>query len=65
MGNSPFIKVIDRATNRPTWVRYDSIVRFSVFNGITTIVVAGTNDQDNHIWAEGDLTDLLTNGEGK
>ena len=58
-----FIRLIDSSTGLPVWVRRGSIVRFSVYNGVTTVVLAGTNDQDNHVFAEGDLTEELTRGE--
>lgn len=58
-----FICVTDKYTGYQVWIRRSAIVRFSVFNGDTTIVVAGTNDQDNHICAQGDLTKEILRSE--
>lgn len=58
-----FLCVTDKYTGYPVWIRRSSIVRFSVYNNATTIVVSGTNDQDNHICAQGDLTNKIIRGE--
>lgn len=58
-----FICVTDKNTGLKIWVRRSSIIRFSVYDGITTIIVGGTNDQANFIWAVGDLTEEIIRGE--
>ena len=54
-----FIDIFDTVLQRTVWVRRDSIVMFSVYEGITNIVLFGTNDQDNRLWAKGDLTNEI------
>ena len=54
-----FIEIFDIVLQRTAWVRRDSIVMFTVYDGDTMIIVEGTNDQDNRLWAKGDLTDEI------
>lgn len=44
--------------NQTEYIRRSAVIRFAYSEevGITTIVVSSTNDQDNHVWAKGDLT---------
>ena len=55
-----FIKIYDKILRRTVWIRRERVVMFTVYNGDTTIIVEGTNDQDNRVLAEGDLTAELT-----
>jgi len=54
-----FILLIDTTTNLPVWIRRDSIISFCVSDGDTTIVLGGAQDNDAHIRARGDVTDLI------
>lgn len=52
-----FIRITN-ISDQTEFVRRSTIIRFSYSEeaDITTIVVSSTNDQDNHVWAKGDLT---------
>ena len=55
-----FIKIYDKILRRTVWIRRERVVMFTVYDGDTMIIVEGTNDQDNRVLAEGDLTAELT-----
>ena len=52
-----FIRITN-ISNQTEYIRRSAVIRFSYSEeaDITTIVVSSTNDQDNHVWAKGDLT---------
>ena len=55
-----FIRITS-ISDQTEYIRRSAVIRFSYSEeaDITTIVVSSTNDQDNHVWAKGDLTDKI------